>query len=40
MYKENNSKNKKLYDGGAPQFNPPIPIDSLINLGILWDEKI
>lgn len=31
-HKENDINNKKLYNGGAPQFNTPIPIYMLIKL--------
>ena len=39
MYKENDINNKKLYNGGAAQFNTPIPIYMLIKLGVIWENN-
>ena len=39
MYVDDNPEKEKLYNGGAPQFNTPCPIEFFISLGIFREES-
>lgn len=38
MHVDDMAYKEKLYDGGAPQFNTPMPINVFIRLGAMWEE--
>ena len=38
MYVNDNPDNEKLYTGGAPQYNPPCPTKTFINIGVFREE--